>query len=68
MVLIERRDYMEPATMSVKDLINELGVSLPVAYSLVKSRGFPTIRVGRRILIPRDEFKEWLKNNTIKEG
>lgn len=47
-------------TMSVQELAAQLGVSLPKAYELVKQPGFPVIRVGTRILIPVDAFREWL--------
>ena len=51
---------MEKTTMSVQELAAQLGVSLPKAYELVKQPGFPVIRVGTRILIPIDAFREWL--------
>lgn len=51
---------MEKTTMSVQELAAQLGVSLPKAYELVKQPGFPVIRVGTRILIPVDAFREWL--------
>ncbi len=51
---------MEKTTMSVQELAAQLGVSLPKAYALVKSEGFPSIRIGTRILIPVDAFREWL--------
>ena len=38
----------------------QMGISLPKAYELVKSEGFPSIRIGTRILIPVDAFREWL--------
>ena len=34
------------------------------AYELVKTPGFPVIRIGTRILIPVDAFKEWLVINS----
>lgn len=47
---------MEKTTMSVQELSSQLGISLPKAYELVKSEGFPSIRIGTRILIPVDAF------------
>ena len=46
--------------MSVQELSAQLGISLPKAYALAKSEGFPSIRIGTRILIPIDAFREWL--------
>ena len=52
---------MEKSTMSVQELSAHMGISLPKAYELVKEPGFPTIKVGTRILIPVEGFNEWLK-------
>ncbi|MGF0021767.1 excisionase family DNA-binding protein [Acidaminococcus fermentans] len=51
---------MEKETMSVQELSAQMGISLPKAYELVKSTEFPSIRIGTRILIPVDAFREWL--------
>lgn len=58
---------MEKATMSVQELSAQMGISLPKAYELVKSEGFPSIRIGTRILIPVDAFHEWLIITSNKE-
>ena len=52
--------------MSVQELAAEMGISLPKAYELVKESDFPTIRVGTRILIPTEAYKEWLLRNSVK--
>ena len=46
--------------MTVDEMAEELHISRPNAYELVKQPGFPVIRVGTRILIPVDAFREWL--------
>ena len=58
---------MEKATMSVQELSAQMGISLPKAYELVKSEGFPSLRIGTRILIPVDAFREWLVITSNKE-
>ena len=58
---------MEKTTMSVQELSAQMGISLPKAYELVKSEGFPSIRIGTRILIPVDAFREWLVITSNKE-
>lgn len=65
--LKEMVQKMEKTTMSVKELSSQLGISLPKAYELVKTPGFPVIRIGTRILIPVDAFKEWLVINSANE-
>ena len=51
---------MERTTLSVQELSAQMGISLPKAYELLKTPGFPTLRIGTRILIPIDAYKEWL--------
>ena len=58
---------MEKTTMSVQELSAYMGISLPKAYELVKTPSFPTIRVGTRILIPVDAYREWLLKNAANE-
>ena len=43
---------MEKTTMSVRELAERMGISLPMAYDLTRRVDFPSIRVGARILIP----------------
>ena len=56
----------EKATMSVQELSMSMGISLPKAYELVKRPGFPVLRIGSRILIPKAAVEEWLKAESTK--
>jgi len=49
---------MDKETMSVQELSARMSISLPKAYALVKGPDFPVIRIGTRILIPTEAFKE----------
>lgn len=55
---------MEKLTMSVKEMSQQLGVSLPTAYDLTHVEGFPVIQVGRRKVIPIDGFRRWLETSS----
>lgn len=60
---------MEKVTISVQELSIQMGISLPKAYELIKTEGFPVIKIGRRILIPINDFHKWLSSkstNVIK--
>ena len=59
---------MEKTKMNVQELSAHMGISLPKAYELVKTPGFPTIRVGTRILIPVEAYREWLLKNAAKKS
>ena len=56
---------MEKSTLSVQELSIQLGISLPKAYELVKQPGFPAIRIGTRILVPIDAYKQWLARQSV---
>ena len=45
-----------PLTLCVEDIAGILGISRVMAYNLCHSKGFPAVRMGRRILIPKDRF------------
>lgn len=51
---------MEKATMSVQEMALQMGISLSKAYALTREADFPSIRVGKRVLVPVSEFKAWL--------
>ena len=55
---------MEKSTMTVSELAQTMCISLPKAYDLIHSDGFPSVNVGRRVLIPVDAFREWLAAQT----
>lgn len=49
-----------PLTLRVDEIADLLRISRANAYELVKKVDFPSIRIGRRICIPRDAFIRWL--------
>ena len=46
--------------ISVPEMAKQMGISRPKAYELANSKGFPAIRVGKRIVIPYATFADWL--------
>ena len=58
----------EKSVLSVQELARQMGISLPKAYELVKEPGFPTIRIGTRILIPTEVFRDWLRQKSGSEA
>jgi len=37
-----------------------LGINVVKAYTLARREDFPSIRIGRRIVVPKDAFHRWL--------
>ena len=52
---------MERMTLSVAEVQQALGVGRNTVYELVSRNDFPKIRVGRKIIVPRDAFAKWLE-------
>lgn len=50
-----------PLTMNAKDVAGYLHVSLTCAYEVMNSKEFPAIKIGRRVLVTKDRFLEWLE-------
>lgn len=59
------RNYDElPLTLTADDLSRYLGISKCSCYSMFKRKDFPTIKIGKRVLVSRDRFIEWLNKHT----
>lgn len=49
-----------PISLNAKDIAAVLGISRANAYTLMRAKGFPTIYIGKRMIVPRDKFIEWM--------
>ena len=59
------KNYDElPLTLNVVQVAAVLGISRAGAYELVHSEGFPTLKIGSRIVVPKDKLREWIDANT----
>lgn len=55
---------MEPLTLTLEECAELLGVSRSTAYNkLPEIGGFPILKVGRRLLVPRKAFYQWLESS-----
>jgi excisionase family DNA binding protein len=58
-----------PAVLTVAHLQQIMGISREVAYRLTHTSGFPVVRLGRSIRVPRAAFLRWLERQAgVKEG
>lgn len=53
-----------PLTLTAPEVAEVLGISRAAAYELVRSKGFPHMKIGTRILVPRDKFLAWIDDQT----
>ena len=47
--------------ISVPEMAELLGISRAGAYTLANSEGFPSIRIGTRILVPTEDLMRYLE-------
>ena len=56
----------QPAVLNVRQLSKYLNISESIAYQLVRSEGFPTLRLGKRIVVPVALLDEWIRDKATK--
>lgn len=49
-----------PIILRADELAAVLGISRASAYTLMRSKGFPTIFIGKRMVVYRDKFIQWM--------
>lgn len=61
------KSYDELPLFLQADLISDvLGISISSAYELMHEKDFPALRIGNRIVVPREKFIQWVDENTSK--
>ena len=62
------KNYDElPLMLNVVQVAAVLGISRAGAYELVHSDGFPALKIGSRIVVPKDRLREWIDANTTQK-
>ena len=56
-----------PLMLSVPEVGEVLGISRAGAYDLVRSKGFPKVKIGNRIVVPKEKFIRWIEDQTEVE-
>ena len=49
-----------PLMLNAETIKNVLGISLISAYELMHEKDFPSIKIGSRIIVPKDKFRDWI--------
>ena len=56
-----------PLMLSVPEVAAVLGISRAGAYELSHSRDFPSLKIGSRIVVPKDKFLLWIDAKTSEK-
>lgn len=52
-----------PEVLTVDETARLLRISRGLAFAGARRGDIPTVRIGRRILVPRDRLLAWLRSN-----
>ena len=53
-----------PFALNAQQVADVLGIARSSAYTLIHSEGFPTIHIGKRLLVPKDKLLQWVDMQT----
>ena len=53
-----------PLFLNADAVAKVLGVSPSSAYELMHEPGFPTLRIGSRMVVPKEQFVQWASTHT----
>ena len=65
---MKRSDYTSydelPLFLNAEMVAKVLGISISSAYELTHEASFPALRVGSRIVVPKEKFCQWVESQT----
>ena len=69
MIVSQIKDYSElPLFLNAELVAKVLGVSPSSSYELMHEPGFPILKIGNRMVVPKEKFIQWVEENTIGGG
>ncbi len=57
-----------PLFLNAELVSKVLGVSPSSGYELLHEAGFPTLRIGSRMVVPKEKFIRWVEEHTKGGG
>ncbi len=57
-----------PLFLNAELVSKVLGVSPSSGYELMHEAGFPTLRIGSRMVVPKEKFVQWVEEHTKGGG
>ncbi|MBR1496278.1 MAG: helix-turn-helix domain-containing protein [Oscillospiraceae bacterium] len=53
-----------PLFLNARMVAEALGIAAASGYELLHREGFPSLRIGSRIVVPKDKFIRWVNEQT----
>lgn len=57
-----------PLFLNAELVAQVLGISQAGAYDLLHSEDFPVLKIGTRMVVPKEKFRQWVERNTRPES
>lgn len=57
-----------PLFLNAEIVSKMLGVSSTTAYELMHNEDFPSLRIGSRLIVEKEKFREWVNSQTERNG
>ncbi|MGM9541870.1 MAG: helix-turn-helix domain-containing protein [Candidatus Limivicinus sp.] len=65
MILSDYKNYDElPLFLNAELIAKTLGIAPSSAYELMREKDFPALHVGKRIVVPKEQFRLWVEKQT----
>ena len=55
-----------PLFLNAETASKLLGISISSMYELMHEKGFPVLKIGTRLVVPRDKLRAWVEHNVGK--
>ena len=55
-----------PLFLNADTVAKVLGIAISSAYELMHEKAFPALKVGNRLIVPKEKFKQWVETKTNK--
>ncbi len=69
MKISEYKSYDDlPLFLNAAMIAKVLGVSPSSGYELMHEPGFPVLRIGNRMVVPKEKFMAWVEQHTAGGG
>lgn len=52
-----------PLFLNAEIVAKLLGISPSSAYELMHEKGFPVLKIGNRMVVPKEKFRTWVEQN-----
>ena len=53
-----------PMMLNAYQVSQALGISRAGAYQLMHTKGFPTLKIGKRMVVAKEKLLVWIEKNT----